>query len=393
MRPALTALGGALFALVATLALSGAGPAALSPEERAQARAFSLISLPPAPPDPSNFVADNPDAARLGKALFNDAGFSANGAVSCASCHKAARGFQDDKPLGEGVGLTARRTMPLAGMAYESWFFWDGRKDSLWSQALGPVESPVEHAFTRSQLAARISANYRAPYEALFGPLAPLPDTPPASPLGDAAQRAAWQALTVRERDAINRIFANFAKAIAAFERTIAPSQTRFDRFAAGDMQALSAREIAGFRLFIGRGQCATCHNGPRMSDGFFHNTGVPGATIPPLDHGRSAVFAGLRADPFNCLGPYSDAPEVACGELKYMRTDPATTERAYKTPSLRGVGVRPPYMHAGQIATLADVVAHYSRAPAAPSGRSELHPLALTKAQQAALIAFLQTL
>ncbi len=392
MRPALKTLLGAGLLAAAAIALSAAGPAPLSEAERDFARALGLDSLPPAPPDPSNAVADSPEARELGEMLFNDTGFSANNAVACATCHLAEHGFQDNKPLGEGVGVTQRRTMALAGMAHERWFFWDGHKDSLWSQALGPVESPVEHAFTRSQLAARMAAQYRAPYEALFGPL-PAIDTPPASPLGTPEQRAAWQALTPAEQDAINRVFANFGKAIAAFERTIAPVPTRFDRFAAGDERALSAQEIAGFRLFIGKGQCATCHDGPRFTDGFFHNTGVKSPTRPPVDHGRAGAFARLRADPFNCLGPYSDAPESACGELKYMLTDPESSERAFKTPSLRGVAGRAPYMHAGQIRTLAGVVEHYNRAFPAPSGHTEISPLHLTTEEKAALIAFLQSL
>jgi len=370
------------------------GPAPLTAEERALAASLSLISLGPVPADPSNAVADNPQAAAFGEALFNDTGFSSNGAVACATCHQADRQFQDGLPLGKGVGTTARRTMPLAGVAYDSWFFWDGHKDSLWAQAMGPMESTVEHDFTRAEVAARVATTYRDQYQALFGPLPDLTQTGPASPLGADDARAAWAALSGGQQDDINRVFTNFAKSIAAFERTILPVETRFDRFSAGEPGAsLSPEEIRGFRLFTGKGQCVKCHNGPRLSDAFFHNTGVRSPVIPPTDHGRAGAIAQVKSDIFNCLGAYSDAGPDDCGELKYMSQDLPAFERAFKTPSLRGVGGRAPYMHAGQIRTLAGVVEHYNRAFPAPSGHLEIAPLDLTTNEKAALVAFLSSL
>src|SRR5690606_15553813 len=106
---------------------------------------LSIKSLPPLPPDPSNRYGDDPRAAALGHQLFFDTRLSANGKVSCATCHDPGRDFQDGLPLAVGVGTNTRRTMPIAGTAYSPWMFWDGRKDSQWSQALGPLESPVEH--------------------------------------------------------------------------------------------------------------------------------------------------------------------------------------------------------------------------------------------------------
>ena len=100
---------------------------------------MTLASLPVAPTDPSNAVESNPEAVKLGRRLFSDARLSKNGEVSCASCHSPDKQFQDGLPLGKGVGTGARRTMPIAGAAHSPWLFWDGRKDSLWSQALGPL--------------------------------------------------------------------------------------------------------------------------------------------------------------------------------------------------------------------------------------------------------------
>src|SRR5574338_950911 len=116
-----------------------------SADERAMIASLVLDKLEPLPHDPSNNVADDSAAARFGRQLFFDTNLSSNGKVSCATCHLPSRDFQDDAPLGRGVGLTGRRTMPITGTAYSPWFFWDGRTDSQWAQALGPLESSVEH--------------------------------------------------------------------------------------------------------------------------------------------------------------------------------------------------------------------------------------------------------
>ncbi len=113
----------------------------------------------------------------------------------------------------------------------------------------------------------------------------------------------------------------------------------------------------------------------------------------PVSDHGRVGAIAQVKSNIFNCLGAFSDAGKGACNELKYRSEDLHAFERAFKTPSLRGVSGRAPYMHAGQIATLAGVVEHYNRAFAAPSGHSEISPLGLNTEEKAALIAFLQSL
>ncbi len=396
-------------AVVGVLAIAGwvAGnalmsSAGLSKAELATARSLSLADLPPLPKSVGNAVADDPRAVALGEAYFNDTGFSANGMVACATCHLADRQFQDDLPLAHGIGITARRAMPLRGVAYESWLFWDGRKDSLWSQALGPIESVVEHGFTRTEIAQKIAQDYRAPYTDIFGPLPDgLADLPAASPLGDADAQAAWQGVPAETQQKINRIFANFGKSVAAYERTLMPLENRFDRYTqavlagktpTGDAQ-LTQKELQGFILFSGKAGCINCHNGPRLTDEFFHNNGVFSSAKPVTDHGRADAIAQVETDPFNCLGPFSDAPVGACKELRFMSRDAHTFDRAFKTPSLRGVADRAPYMHAGQIKTLGQVIAHYNAAPPAPSGHSEVKPLHLTRQEKAALLAFLKTL
>ena len=174
-------------------------------------------------------------------------------------------------------------------------------------------------------------------------------------------------------------------KAIAAYEKSLDHRESRFDRYVdgtvrggAGAPQWLSAQEVNGLRVFVGKGQCVTCHNGPLLSDQGFHNTGVPARDPSKPDHGRAAAIAKVQNDEFNGLGAFSDAKPGQCQELRFMVADDAAMEGAFKTPSLRGVALRPPYMHAGQFATLDEVVAHYMTAPHAATGHSELthtHP------------------
>jgi len=400
-------------ALVAALAtLTGFSLAQTwSDEDKAALAAMSLDRLPPVPNDPSNAVEGKPAAAALGQRLFAEVRFSSNQAVSCASCHAPQRQFQDGLPVGQGVGQGARRTMPLAGAAHSPWLFWDGRKDSLWSQALGPLEDAAEHGSNRTRIAKVLHAHYRAEYEALFGPMPDLSGMPQdAGPLGNAAERAAWQGMAPERREAVNRVFANLGKAIAAYERSLVPGESRFDRYVRAVLtrdpegqRVMSSQEVNGLRLFLGKGQCATCHNGPLLTDQGFHNTGVPARDPMRPDRGRSAATTKVQGDEFNCLGRYSDAAPEACAELRFMATDDPALEGAFKTPGLRDVARRAPYMHAGQFADLEQVVAHYAKSPPAAVGQSELahggrahaqrQPIRLSPAEVKDVAAFLGTL
>jgi cytochrome c peroxidase len=364
-------LGGALGLLLAR-APGRAEPVSWTAKERRTIRSLSLAALPAVPPDPSNRFADSRAAAKLGRKFFFDRGFSANGRVSCSSCHMPKRSFQDGRRRGRGLGDTPRRTMPLAGVAYARWLFWDGRRDSLWAQALTPLTSDVEHGITPAFAARRIASHYRRAYEQVFGAV---------------------------PRD-VNVAFANMGKAIAAYERTLRPVRGRFDSFAAalargdGAMAArlFSTSEARGLKLFIGRAHCMNCHFGPLLTNGEFHNTGVPQERAH-LDRGRAEGVRLVRRDPFNCLGRYSDAGPQQCAALRFLVTSGAQLAGQFKVPTLRGVAARPPYMHAGQLRTLRGVLEHYNRAPHARVGRTELKPLALGDAQLRDLEAFLRTL
>lgn len=392
------------------VALGGAGliaralwqPFPWTEAEVATLRSLSIASLPEPPVDPSNRVSDDPQAAALGQRMFFDTRFSANGEVACATCHLPEQQFQDGIALAQGVGTTTRRTMPLAGVAHSPWLFWDGRSDSLWAQALEPLESAVEHGGDRTQYAHLVAAYYREPYEALFGPLPDLSHLPPsAGPVADADARAAWETLSPEDQALVNTVFANIGKVIAAYERHLQPGASRFDAYveavASGDREQMATLytpdEEAGLALFIGEANCLQCHNGPLFSDNHFHNTGVPVVETLPEDTGRLQGAQHVLASEFNCLGPYSDASARDCTELRFMVAEGHELERAFRAPSLRNVAGRPPYMHAGQIDTLDAVLRHYNAALPAPAGHSEIVPLGLSDEQLDQLEAFLQTL
>ena len=392
----------AALATVLVAALAGRGER-WTPKERETLRSLSLASLGPLPADPSNRYADDARAAALGERLFSDTRLSGNGKVSCATCHVPQKDFQDGTPLAHGVGTTGRRTMPIAGTAHGAWFFWDGRTDSQWSQALGPLESAVEHGGSRTQYAHVIGAHYRAEYEAVFGKLPSLDGLPAqAGPVADTAWRAAWNRIPAARQGEISHVYANIGKAIEAFERRIEPAPTRFDRYVAAELagrahdstSSLSDDEVAGLKLFVGKANCVNCHNGARFTDDHFHNTGVPASSlVAAVDSGRTVGVRQAIAAEFACTGKYSDAKEDDCAELRFATTEGEELVRAYKTPSLRGVADRAPYMHAGQIATLTEVIDHYDRAPKSPFGHNELKPLKLSAKERVQIEMFLRTL
>ena len=352
-----------------------------SAQEVATMAAMRLKQAGPRPPDASNAYEQRPDAAAFGRALFNDTRLSGNGQVACASCHSADKQFQDGRPLGQGVGTGKRRTMPVMGVSHSPFLFWDGRKDSLWSQALGPLEDAAEHGGNRVRFVNLVQTHYKKPYEAVFGAMPALGQLPlDASPGGTATERAAWATMPENSREAVNRVFANMGKAIAAFERNVAYGESRFDRYAeatvAGDalgQEVLSRQEVRGLRLFLNQGQCATCHNGPLLTDHAFHNTGVPPIARTKPDRGRADGVKTLLQDAFNCMGRYSDARPEQCGELQFLATNDPGQLAAFRTPSLRNVAQRAPYMHAGQFLSLEQVLQHYAASPKAALGHSEL--------------------
>jgi cytochrome c peroxidase len=411
VRPA-ALLAGCLLTFVAAQALDKASLRdRWTAQEAATLGSMRLKEAGPRPVDHSNSYEQRTGAAAFGRALFNDTRLSKNGQVACASCHSADKQFQDGRQFGQGIATGQRRTMPVMGAAHSPFLFWDGRKDSVWSQALGPMEDPAEHGGNRVRFVKLVQAHYKEQYQAAFGAmpaLGKLPDD--ASPGGTEAERVAWSAMPESSRDAVNRVFANMGKAIAAFERNISYGESRFDQYAqatvAGDgtgQAVLSHQEVRGLRLFLTKGQCVTCHNGPLLTDHAFHNTGVPPIDRANPDRGRAEGLKKLLKDEFNCLGRYSDAKPEQCGELQFLAANDPGQLAAFRTPGLRNVAERPPYMHAGQFTTLEQVVQHYAASPKAVLGHSELarpgdkhadrQAIRLTAAEVQDLAAFLGTL
>ncbi len=393
----------------AVLILSAAPKGALSETDRR--RILEHSPLGPPPPDPSNSVADDERAARLGQALFFDERLAGAG-VSCATCHDPRKGFTDGKPVSEGVGRGRRHTMTLWNVAYGRWFFWDGRADSLWSQALVPMESETEMGGNRVAIVRHVATDLRlrAAYEAVFGvppdlslasrfPVAarPVPSRP------DDPQSLAWAGMEERDRVLVDRAFTNLGKAIAAYERRLVSRHSPFDRFveeihAGGKGTALSPSARRGLELFLGRGNCRICHGGPNFTDREFHNTGVPPADRNALpDPGRYAGIDRVLESPFNLTGRYPDVQSEAAGEmLRLLRRSPETWGQ-FKTPTLRNVARTAPYMHQGQLPTLRDVLRFYSMlagtADAGPSRERILVPLRLSAEETDDLVAFLESL
>ena len=370
-------------------------------------RSLSIDALPSLPEDPTNTVADNQEAAQFGHRLFFDKRLSANGEVSCATCHQPERRFTDGLAKGRGIGTSGRNTRSIVGTAYSPWLYWDGRRDSQWAQALSPLEDPAEHGGNRMQYTRFVSKDpgYRQTYMSLFGPLPDFSDRTRyperASPLADPYSRAAWQTMAPADRHRVNTVYANIGKAIEAYERLIMPGPSRFDAYvealANGDddkvADILANEEILGLQLFIGKARCTECHNGPLFTNDEFHNTGMLSFPGDLPDRGRIDGIQKVREDPFNCLGEFSNAADRDCPELTYARTG-IELLGATRTPSLRNLGGTAPYGRKGQQATLADVIEQYNLSPLAMIGHNEAenHP-GLSNRERVWLEAFLKSL
>lgn len=354
--------------------------------ERALLRSLSLRSLAPPPADPTNAVADNPAAAALGRRLFFEPGLSGNGKISCAGCHDPKKYFTDGQRVSTGIdgAATSRNSPTVVGAAYAPFLFWDGRSDSLWSQALGPLQSRIEMGATRAGVVGfvRSQLTYRRDYEAVFGAI-------------DAGMP-------------VDRAFANVGKALAAYERTLRPGESRFDRYVDAVLLGDGGRgrgpmndaEIAGLKIFLSpQGGCLQCHNGPLFTNHSFHNIGTGAGVAAAADRdrpdfGRLIGLQALSMDEFNCRGAYRDGPAGAgCPNLDHLNKDDhgGLLEGAFKVPGLRSVARTAPYMHDGRFATLEAVLEHYREPPRGV--RHELKAGGFTGSEMADLAAFLRAL
>lgn len=268
----------------------------------------------------------------LGKQLYFDPRISSDNTISCASCHDPKKGWSNADATAVGVdGQRGGRSAPtIINSAYQQFQFWDGRAGSLEEQALGPIANPIEMNLPIEEAVKRLAAieGYAKQFQAVFG-------------------------------EPVNA--ENLAKAIAAFERTVLSGNAPYDRFKAGQADALSTQAQAGMKLFFGKANCSGCHVGANFTDNGFHNVGVSIDKAEP-DVGREAIskVAGDRG--------------------------------SFKTPSLREIAKTAPYMHDGSLATLEDLVEYYNKG-ATPNAHldEEIFPLNLSAEQKASLVAFLK--
>jgi cytochrome c peroxidase len=343
----------------------------------------------------------------LGRRLFFDPGLSRNRQIACSSCHEPHLYFTDQRATSQGLGPTRRNSPTIVGAAYSPWLFWDGRRDSLWSQALAPLESRDEMGSSRLAVVRYVTREgpHAKDYRSLFGEPPSLEDAlrfpTHAGPFADDAARLAWSRLDDEDRESIDRAFSNIGKAIAAYERSVLPTESRFDRFVAALAEGesasgsalLSEDERAGLRLFIdaGRTRCLQCHNGPLLTNNSFHDIGTGRRSGAP-DLGRFLGLRSLRLDAFNCLGRYSDAPAEDCESLRFLDfREEARQVGAFRTPTLRGLRQTAPYFHDGSLENLAAVIDYYRSPPL--ESPNELTPLDLGDAEASQLVAFLLTL
>ena len=236
----------------------------------------TMWPLPDVTADPTNRYADDPWAIQLGQYLFFDEGLSSTEDVSCATCHDPSQGWSDGLKLSEGISEVERHSMQLFNTANNRWFFWDGRCDTQWCQALQPLEDRTEMGSNRLAVGHYV-ANDEAlsdAYRQTFGELPDMSSWPsdgrPVPNEPDHPDTVAWMTMTPEAQTEANLLFANVGKAIAAFERKIVSRDSAYDRFAEtllvdGEMTEdhMSASAIRGLQLFIGDAQCHFCHAGP----------------------------------------------------------------------------------------------------------------------------------
>ncbi|MBI5513933.1 MAG: hypothetical protein HY909_09205 [Deltaproteobacteria bacterium] len=328
----------------------------LLPDAWEMVQAMTPVGTPPR--DSTNRWADDPGAARLGRALFFDTGLSATGRVSCASCHDPTRAWADGRPRGIGLQEVNRNTPAVTFAAWQRWQFWDGRADSLWAQALGPIENDREMGGSRLAVAHHVARRYERDYTGVFGALPALGDTA-RFPAAGMPGTADWERMSATDQTAINRVYANVGKALAAFERTLRMQSTALDGYALGRVNAMTAPQRDGLRRFFEVG-CAQCHFGPTLTNDSFHNVRFgTGRLDGAADRGRLDGVTALRDNLFRADGEFSDN-RAAREHLLGLAQDPSMLGQ-FHTPTLRGVSDTGPWGHGGTVGTLDALMLHYA--------------------------------
>lgn len=325
--------------LVLTTLLAASGAAPLGAAEQLKSGDFTL-ELPLGLQSGAAYVPDDNPPSRakvdLGRLLYFDPRISHDATISCASCHNPYHGFADPAPTSAGVAHKrgTRNSPTVVNRLFSKEQFWDGRASDLEDQAKGPMTNPVEMAMASHDIVVGRLRDIKG-----YGPL--------------------FKAAFGDDKVTIDRV----AKAIAAYERTVVAGNSPFDRYMAGDKDAMSASAVRGMELFNGKANCKVCHAGFNFTDESFHNLGVGMSKAKP-DLGRHDV------------------------------TKVESDKGAFKTPTLRNVAETAPYMHDGSELTLAQVVEFYNKGGVKnPTLSKEIKPLNLTPREVDDLVAFLNAL
>lgn len=329
--------------------------------------------------DPSNRASGVPAAIELGERLFFEPRLSGPGTVLCATCHVPYRGWQDGRDRAFGLERVDRNTPSLLDVRYRRWFGWDGAHDSLWSQSFRPLLDSREMHASAAHVArlVRSEAQFARRYARAFG----------APPGADD-----------------EKVLVDVGKALAAFQETLVSPRTPFDEFRdaleRGDRAAAARYPLGaqrGLRLFVGRGNCSVCHFGPQFTNGEFADIGVPFFAAPGrVDPGRQGGIKRLKASPYNLLGRFNDDPKRSTATGTRHVEPQHRNFGEFRVPALRGVAQTAPYMHDGRLATLREVVLHYSELNEErlhADGERILRPLRLSAAEIDDLVAFLESL
>ena len=324
--------------LMAALLACVQGPDLRRAHGAPQADAGSMRSLKQKYQRPQSvpYPADNPHSQakeELGRKLFFDTRLSRAGR-SCATCHDPGKRWSDGlaQPVGSEQQEFARKTPTLLNSAWLSALMWDGRADTLEQQAVMPITAEHEMNMPVALLLERINAldDYQQPVQRAYG--------------------------GVRQITVVH-----IKQALATFERTLVSPRTDLDRWIAGDEQALTTQEQRGFAIYNGKARCSACHSSWRMTDDGFHDIGLASA-----DRGRG----------------------------KFTPPQVVGMQYAFKTPTLRELNDKGPYMHDGSIDSLEAVISHYEEGGIArPSRSPEMKPFTLTRQERADLLAFLRAL
>jgi cytochrome c peroxidase len=287
---------------------------------------------------PIIWPSDNPYSAQkayLGRLLYFDTRLSADGTVSCGTCHKPELAFTDGAAVSIGIkGQKGTRNSPtVLNRAYSLAQFWDGRAMTLESQVLGPMANPIEMGNTHTAVVKTLKSvsGYHALFTHVFG----------------------------SDEITIDRV----AKAIATFERTIQSGNAPYDRYKAGSAGAMTAQQIHGMNIFFNKAKCDQCHEGINFTSNSYANLGI-GMDKPKPDLGR------------------------------YTVTKDPKDWGAFKTPTLREVEHTAPYMHDGSLKTLAEVVDFYDKGGNPNKNLDEkMKKLNLTEVEKKDLVEFLKAL